>query len=333
MTAPPRLVKWLPVAYTVSVDVAAAIAATLVYLTFVEITHGPVPFGYVLAFLVGAPLAVRRKWPLAVFAVVVVAQNTATLLHITLEVYTPTLFALYMVAVALPRRRSTLALAGGAAVTAVAVAISEPWPDNLGITVTVLFLMAATWTLGWTTRVRREFVARTAEEEAEHALTEERLRIARELHDIVAHSLTMIAVKAGIANHVADEQPGEARDALRVIETTSRATLVEMRQLLGVLRSSEGPELSPVPGLGDLPALVERAAMAGVPVALTVTGGEGLPDGVGLTVYRIVQESVTNVVKHAAPAGCAVSIAVGEAVVVVEVVDDGAGERVLAGGG
>ncbi|WNV88665.1 histidine kinase [Umezawaea sp. Da 62-37] len=336
MTAPHRLVKWLPVAYTIFVDVAAAVAATLVYSTFVEITDGPVPFGYFLAFLVGVPLAVRRKWPPAVFMVVVVAQNTATLLHITLEVYTPTLFALYMVAVALPRRRSVVALLGGAALTGVAVAFAEPWPDNLGITATVWFLMGATWTLGWTMRVRRAFAVRAAAEQAEHALTEERLRIARELHDIVAHSLTMIAVKAGIANHVAEEQPAEARDALKVIETTSRATLVEMRHLLGVLRSPDGPELSPVPGLGDLSGLVERAAMAGVPVTLTLMGGTrvpGVPDGVGLAVYRIVQESVTNVVKHAAPAECTVSIAVSEVAVVVEVVDNGPGERVLAGGG
>ncbi|HEX6339558.1 sensor histidine kinase [Umezawaea sp.] len=333
MTAPPRLVKWLPVAYTVGTDVVAAVVATLLYFTFVEITHGPVPFGYALAVLVGAPLAVRRRWPLAAFAVVVVAQNTATLLHITLEVYTPTLFALYMVAVALPRRRSAPVLAGGAALTAVCLAISEPWPDDLGITVTVWFLMAATWALGWTTRLRRRFVARTTAEQAEHALTEERLRIARELHDIVAHSLTMITVKAGIANHVADEQPAEAKEALGVIERTGRAALTEMRHLLGVLRSSETPDLAPAPSLADLPALVDRAAMAGVPVTLTTTGGAALPEGVGLTVYRIVQESVTNVVKHAAPADCTVSITVTDTAATVEVTDNGPGERALAGGG
>ncbi len=333
MTAPPRLVKWLPVAYTVAVDVAAAITATLVYFTFVELTGAPVPFGYLLAVLVGAPLAVRRRWPLPAFAVVLVAQNTATLLHITLEVYTPTLFVLYMVAVAVPRRRSTLALAGGAALTAVCVAISEPWPDDLGITLFVWLLMAATWTFGWTIRVRREFVEKAAEEEADHALAEERLRIARELHDIVAHSLTMITVKAGIANHVADEQPAEAKEALRVIETTSRATLTEMRHLLGVLRSPETPELSPVPGMSDLPTLVDRAAMAGVPVTLETTGTATLPAGVALAVYRIVQESVTNVVKHAAPAECTVRITTTDTTATVEVTDNGRGERVLAGGG
>ncbi|MCS7484551.1 sensor histidine kinase [Umezawaea endophytica] len=332
MTAPPRLVKWLPVAYTVAVDVAAAITATLVYFTFVELTHGPVPLGYVVAFFVGAPLAVRRRWPLAAYSVVVVAQNTATLLHITLEVYTPTLFALYLVAVALPRRRSTVALLGGLALTAVCVTITEPWPDDLGITTFVWLLMVTTWALGWTTRVRREYVGKKAEEEAERALTEERLRIARELHDIVAHSLTMITVKAGIANHVADDHPAEAKEALQVIEKTSRATLTEMRHLLGVLRSSDTPDLTPVPGMSDLPTLVDRAAMAGVPVTLTTTGTTALPDGVALAVYRIVQESVTNVVKHAAPAECTVKITTTDTTATVEVTDNGRGERVLAGG-
>ncbi|MEO6086272.1 MAG: sensor histidine kinase, partial [Umezawaea sp.] len=175
MTAPPpRLVKWLPVAYTVVVDVVAAIAATLVYFMFVEITDGPKPFGYLLALLVGAPLAVRRKWPLAAYAVVLVAQNIATVLHITLEVYVPTLFALYLVAVALPKRTSLTAMAAGAALTAVSVTIAEPWPDDLGITAFVWLLMAATWALGWTTSVRRSYAEKAVEERAEHALSEER---------------------------------------------------------------------------------------------------------------------------------------------------------------
>jgi signal transduction histidine kinase len=330
---PPRLVKWLPVAYTVVVDVVAAIAATLVYFTFVEITDGPRPFGYLLAVLVGAPLAVRRKWPLAAYAVVLVAQNIATVLHITLELYLPTHFALYLVAVALPKRTSLLALAAGAAAAAVAVTIAEPWPDDLGIIAVVWLLMTATWVLGWTTSIRRSYAEKEVEERAEHALGEERLRIARELHDIVAHSLTMITVKAGVASHVADDHPAEAKEALQVIEKTSRATLTEMRHLLGVLRSSDAPDLTPVPGLADLPALLDRAAMAGVPVALTTTGTTAdLPEGVALTVYRIVQESVTNVVKHAAPATCTVAITTTDTAATVEITDNGAGERVLPGG-
>jgi signal transduction histidine kinase len=333
VTAPPRLVKWLPVAYTVAVDVAAAIAVTLVYFTFVELTDGPKPFGYLVAVLVGAPLAVRRRWPLAAYAVVVVAQNTATLLHITLEPYSAVHFALYLVAVALPKRTSLLALAAGAALSVVPLLITEPWPDNVGIIAVVWLLMATTWALGRTTSVRRSYAEKAVEERAERALTEERLRIARELHDIVAHSLTMITVKAGVAGHVADDQPAEAKEALQVIEKTSRATLTEMRHLLGVLRSSDSAELTPVPGLADLPALLDRAAMAGVPVTLTTSGAtEALPEGVALTLYRIIQEAVTNVVKHAAPATCAVKISTTGTTAAVEITDTGAGERVLPGG-
>jgi signal transduction histidine kinase len=253
-------------------------------------------------------------------------------MHITLEPYLPTLFALYLVAVALPRGRSAVAMSVGAVTASAAIVISEPWPDDLGLALTVCLLMVTTWALGWTTRLRRSFVDRTNADRAEKALAQERLRIARELHDIVAHSLTVIAVKAGIAHHLADSQPGEAKEALGVIETTSRETLTEMRHLLGVLRSEEAePEMAPVPGLDDLPGLVDRAAMAGVRVTLDVTGT--VPDGVGLTVYRIVQEAVTNVVKHAAPARCRVVVAVSDDVARIEVTDDGAGERVLAGGG
>lgn len=333
MSTPPRLVRWLPGAYHVALDVGVAVTVTVIYLGFAESRSAdPLWLGYLIAFAVGAPLAVRRKWPLAVFCVVLVAQNAATVTHITLEPYLPTLFALYLVAVALPRERSSVAVLVGAVTSGAAIVVSEPWPDDLGLALTVCLLMGTTWALGWTTRLRRSFVDRTNAERAEKAVAQERLRIARELHDIVAHSLTLIAVKAGIAHHLAASQPQEAQAALGVIETTSRETLVEMRHLLGVLRSEEGePELAPVPGLRDLAGLADRAGMAGVPVSLEVDGT--VPDGVGLTVYRIVQEAVTNVVKHAAPARCHVVVSVVDHVARIEVTDDGAGERVLAGGG
>ena len=329
----PRLVKWLPGAYFAAIDIGAAVAATLIYLGFAETRSAePLWLGYLIAFAVGVPLVVRRRWPVAVFCVVLAAQNTATVMGITLEPYFPTLFALYLVAVALPRRRSSIALLAGAVSAGASIVVSEPWPDDLGLALTVCLLMVTTWALGWTTQVRRSYVDRTNAERAEKALAQERLRIARELHDIVAHSLTLIAVKAGIAHHLAASRPQEAQAALGVIETTSRETLVEMRHLLGVLRSEEAePEFAPVPGLRDLAGLADRAGMAGVPVSLEVSGD--VPDGVGLTVYRIVQEAVTNVVKHAAPARCHVVVSVADDVARIEVTDDGAGERVLAGGG
>ncbi|CCH30478.1 sensor histidine kinase [Actinosynnema sp. NPDC047251] len=331
-----RFVRWLPTAYLFALDVVAGVAVTVTYLGFAEQRAATVPlwFGYALAVLIGLPLAVRRKWPLAVFGVVVVAQTVATTVHITLEPFVPTAFALYMVAAVVAHKRAVGALVCSLVLSAVSIFIGEPWPDDIGLAAFVVLLSGGAWALGRSTQVRRGYAERQAAEHAARAVVDERMRIARELHDVVAHSLSLIAVKAGIANHVAAEQPEQAQEALQVIETASRSTLVEMRRLLGVLRSDSDAELAPMPGLADLPGLLGRASMAGVPVELSVTGGQ-LPEAVGLTVFRIVQESVTNVVKHAAPARCAVVVEVGEAAVRISVTDDGPGERVLGstGGG
>ncbi|WP_433273204.1 sensor histidine kinase [Actinosynnema sp. CS-041913] len=332
-----RFARWLPTAYLYVLDVLAGVVVALVYSGLVQESAGQIAvpqwLGQVLAVLVGLPLAARRKWPLAALLVVVTVQNIATIAHITKEPYGPSAFAMFMVASTLSRRRSVPALIFSLVTAVIAILVGEPWPDDIGLAVVVVILLSGTWALGRSTRVRRMYTERAAAEQAARAVADERLRIARELHDVVAHSLSLITVKAGIANHVAATQPEQAQEALQVIETTSRSTLVEMRRLLGVLRSEDSAvELAPMPGLADLPGLVERASLAGVPVTLSVTGGP-LPDGVGLTVFRIVQESVTNVVKHAAPARCAVSVEVGESSVRISVTDDGPGERVLAGGG
>ena len=195
----------------------------------------------------------------------------------------------------------------------------------------ILFGVAAlggAWTMGQAVRERRAYAARAAERLARESVTEERLRIARELHDVVAHSVGLIAVKAGVANHVMRTRPQEAHDALRVIETVSRGALVEMRHLLGVLRTDPA-DLVPVSGVEGLPELAERATLAGVTVDLDVRGAAGLPQGVGLSVYRIVQEALTNVVKHAAPARCRVDVEADGRQVRIEVADDGPGRRTL----
>jgi signal transduction histidine kinase len=144
--------------------------------------------------------------------------------------------------------------------------------------------------------------------------------------------MSLIAVKAGVAVHVAEARPQEALDALRVIEDTSRGSLAEMRHLLGVLRDNGAPEgdLAPVPGLDGLPGLVDRAALAGVRIDLQVRATE-LPEGMALAVYRIVQEALTNIVKHAAPARGRVLIEQDLGEVRIEVTDDGPGIRMLPG--
>ncbi|MFJ6676895.1 sensor histidine kinase [Actinosynnema sp. NPDC091369] len=327
-----RVLRMLPNAPLYALDTAIAVALVVVYLDFARMSGAPAWLGYPVALLVGAPLALRRKRPVLTLGIVLVAQNVATLAHITLEPYSATAFAMYMVATTCAQRVAVGSLVTALGVSSATVLVSEPWPDSFGLSVFLTVIVCAAWALGRTTRIRRSYHARQAAEASSKAVAEERLRIARELHDVVAHSLSLITVKAGVAAHVASAQPEQAKEALEVIEQASRGTLVEMRRLLGVLRSEDARvELAPMPGMDDLPDLVTRASLAGVEVSLTVTGS--LPDALGLTVYRLVQESVTNVVKHAAPARCEVSIAVGDDSVRVHVVDDGPGERVLAGGG
>jgi len=290
---------------------------------------------WLAAAVVGVPVAVRRRWPLPALVVSTTGAVVSLLTGVvpTVAVGAPLAaiaVTLYLVARSESRRRSVVALAVCvAAFVGTVVArrdVGAPTEDWLKTLYGLGFgsvVLAVGWTLGLTARLRQSYADHAVAQTARQAVAEERLRIARELHDIVAHSLSLIAVKAGIGNHVAEQHPAEAREALRVIESTSRASLAEMRHLLGVLRSEvDGAALAPAPGLAGLPDLASRAADAGVSVSVSVGDGE-LPDGVGLSVYRIVQESVTNVVRHAAPARCRVTVEPTGDDVRVEVTNDG----------
>jgi signal transduction histidine kinase len=169
-------------------------------------------------------------------------------------------------------------------------------------------------------------------------VTEERLRIARELHDVIAHNMSLITVKASVTNYLIDSRPEQARAPLAIIEASGRSALNEMRTMLGVLRAddspvppSEGPgaefERTPAPNLDDLPELVEYVAEAGVHVDLEVHGSRDLPEGVALSAYRIVQESLTNVIKHAAPTRCRVRVETTDETLSLDITDDGSGGR------
>ncbi|MGW0905577.1 sensor histidine kinase [Streptomyces sp. NPDC002853] len=171
---------------------------------------------------------------------------------------------------------------------------------------------------------------------ADRAVTEERRRIARELHDIVAHHITTMYLMSGGARSTLDRDPDTARDALVTLEESGRTALREMRQLLGVLRSTDTPEETPSepqPGVDGIERLVADSAAAGLPAELHVTGRPvELPMPVGLTLYRIVQEALTNARKHAGPARATVRLAYLRDRVTVEVADDGAGAGRAPGG-
>jgi signal transduction histidine kinase len=294
---------------------------------------------YLLLLAHTLPLAVRRRWPLAVLvwalatgAAFAAVGPSLVPLSFTILIY------VYTAAAHCPRRVS---LAGLAATEALLGVVWLARPRSIGDAGTLIIdglLMVAAWWLGDGTRRRLEAVAaaqqraaeleRAREELARRAVTEERLRIARELHDVVAHSMSIIAVQSGVGAHVLDSQPEEARKALAAVEATSRQALVEMRRLLGVLRQEAEPRgsLAPAPGLAELEALTAEVARAGVRVEVRIEGTPTeLPAGLDLSVYRIVQEALTNVVRHAGPATARVAVRYAPGRMSVEVVDDGRG--------
>jgi signal transduction histidine kinase len=174
---------------------------------------------------------------------------------------------------------------------------------------------------------RARLAEQTREEHAQRRVAEERLRIARELHDVVSHSISVINLQAGVALHVIDQQPEQARSALIAIKGTSKETLRELRGILGLLRKDEDAEpREPAPGLDQLDALIEATTRVGVPTRLSIEGqSRRLSPAVELTAYRIVQESLTNVLQHAGRASAAVTLRYEDDRIAIDVADDGRG--------
>jgi signal transduction histidine kinase len=199
-----------------------------------------------------------------------------------------------------------------------------------------LLAAGAIWFVADSVRERRRYLAGLAEQAAQRqqaeaernrqAVREERVRIARELHDVVAHSLGVVTVQAGVGRRIGATDPAAAVRALSAVEVTGRGALQELRRILGLLRDDEAPQpsLAPVPGIADLDELAEVVRAAGTPVSLAVTGdAAALPPAAALTVYRIVQEALTNVVKHTGGAAAAVRVAAGPDGVRLTVRNDG----------
>jgi signal transduction histidine kinase len=293
------------------------------------------------------PLVWRRRVPGAVLAV----TGLAALGHMALG-YRPTwaefgvLIALYTVAARRPWRQSVLAavlVAAGLAVYAViATRRLPPSPPQETVQGWVVSYVqfAGAWFLG---NVQRKRLAYTAKLEALNAqlaqeqelrsrwaVAEERGRIARELHDVVAHSVSVMVVQAGAARRSVAISPDLATTPLGQIESTGRQALTELRRLLGLLRDGEEPgaALVPQPSLAHLESLVAAAREAGLPVAVVVEGEPGpLPAGVDLSAYRIVQGALTNLLKHAGPARASVRVCYGREVLEIQVWDDGTGRN------
>jgi signal transduction histidine kinase len=255
-------------------------------------------------------------------------------------------YVLYMVTVTRNKQTGVAALTFALTVITVTMILAHarqiPTGSTGGPAVVAAFALIIAWMTGYSVRQRRLYAQLLQHEAASSAVAEERLRIARELHDVVAHSMSVIAVQAGYGQYVIDASPADARDALGAIQATSRDALEEMRRMLGVLRQQDAAPargrphsapLAPAPGLGDLERLIQRTRGAGVEVSLERSGRvRAVPAGVDLSAYRIIQEALTNVVKHAGGgARCTVSLGYGETVLEVRVADDGGRPLVLAG--
>jgi signal transduction histidine kinase len=291
--------------------------------------------------LVAGPVALVWRWRSPVW--VLAAVTASNVLYFALGYpYGPAWLSLIVAiwtAVTAGARRAAwvTALAGLAAYFALAALVGRAEPVNpvtVAAHLSTLLLVLAVAEVAVAGRQRRLDAERTRAEEARRRAGEERMRIARELHDVLAHNISLINVQAGVALHLMDEQPGQSRSALVAIKQASNDALGELRSVLDVLRQGdEAPPRAPASGLARLDGLVAGAGATGLEVGTRVEGTpRPLPAGTDLAAYRIVQESLTNVTRHAGPASASVLIAYGEKDLTVQVDDDGRGPVAPAGG-
>ncbi|NHC47354.1 sensor histidine kinase [Motilibacter sp. K478] len=311
----------------------------------VEPLREPDALVVVLTLAYTLPLAFRRRHPLLLLPLVVPAALASMLDYPPSTALLSGLLLVYTAALQCPRRQSFGAFAVVVAAYLVATAF-DPYDDRAASTIAGGGMFFGAWAFGRAIRYRRAYTAELearalrleAEREADvrTTLSEERARIAREMHDVVAHSISVMTVQASAARRMADRDIVRSKEAMAAVEETGRAALMEMRRILGVLRDAERPgdSLAPQPGTCDLPDLVGKVREAGLGVDLEVEGGaRPLPAGVELTVYRIVQEALTNTLKHAGPARARVRLCYGPAAVQVEVRDSGRGASVFPAAG
>ncbi|MEV7286971.1 histidine kinase [Streptomyces sp. NPDC093252] len=301
-----------------------------------------------LAALTALPLAVRRRYPLAAFWAVLALTLLYRLRHgegsaatdVTgVHTFLSCVVGAYSAAAHSPHRRRAL---GGILAGAVLMAVLRdqffPYltPGYVPFLVLVAVGLGANALHIWQQRVRA--LQARQDSATRRAVERERARIARELHDVVTHNVSVMVIQAGAARKVMDTAPDRAREALLAVEAGGRTAMTELRHVMGLLTMSEEPagpgDLAPQPGLDRLEALTDRVRAAGTPVGLTVTGTPAaLSPGADLAAYRVVQEALTNVVKHAAGARVRVTVAHTPAEVRIEVADSGGTSAAPAGAG
>jgi signal transduction histidine kinase len=388
---------WTALDYVVGAVFGLILFATIRHslVAAIEAPYGFVPFRPVsltwplvllLVFAAVIAVAIRRRRPALMLGVLLAGSVVVTTLTGpenggVVTYFLPVGYVLYLVAATYEHRQAAarvlIAVFATLATDTVLLYLTGGGYLGHGGMVSVALCVIIAWFTGYIVRQRRRYALGLQDEAASKAVAEERLRIARELHDVVAHSMSVIAVQAGYGQYVIDTQPADARNALGAIQATSREALDEMRRMLGALRQADesdqrevaaragsgpaagaeagdpvrglagGPAgdapgrvgagaapLSPAPGLADVDRLISRTASAGVRVDVTRCGQpRDLPASIDLSAYRIVQEALTNVVKHARTSSCRVLIGYAQDELILEVTDNGAGLRAMAGAG
>jgi signal transduction histidine kinase len=344
-----RLASLPPGVADVAVALALAVTVTLAALESDEPgSHRSVAAAYALGGVLGALALVRRRWPVAVLllsTVAVFAYHGANFPAIGSA--WPLAVALYTCAAEGRLLPAVLVAAGTAAGTAVARLLLEPEPvlpvlssglrELAGIGLVLALGDAVRSRLGWAAEVQQRVsrLEHDREQEARRRVEAERLRIARELHDIMAHTLAVAGIQLNVAADTLDHTPGEAKDALRTAQQVAAEATAELKAAVRALRQERGGDLprSPTPGLEDVGRMLEAAREAGLQVSHQQSGAaRPLPAPVGLAVYRIVQEALTNVLRHAHATAVRVQVGYEPEAVSVRVADDGQGPPAAAGG-
>ena len=320
------------------VVVDAGIAAIFIVMVAAEAVRQPVPGGgtallALLTLVLAASLALRRKWPLAALVIGVAALVVESFLHVA-TVFTPlaTLVGAYSVGLYATRTRARWGLliivAGVIGYFVGTPGLRRTDPVQLAY---VLLVWLGGWAFGYARARRGEDQERVRRALEREVIAEERVRMSRELHDVVGHTVNLLVVQAGAVRMTLEQDPAQARELLKSMEDTGRATLADLDRVLATLRGDSQPAderpgtMIPAPGLAQLPELVGRFHDSGVDTRLSVDPGLRLPRDLDLSAYRIVQEALTNTLKHAAPCAATVAVERANGSMIIEVSDTGPG--------